>query len=98
MKQTLCWTCAHAGKCKKPILGWDAKLHYIKYNKHYANHVDASPEYEYDGECVYCAFNTKHERKRLYESCPHFIRNCIGCCAQENYMRGNYDLEGDNIG
>ena len=93
MKQTLCWTCAHAGKCKKPILGWDAKLHYIKYDKHYAYHVDACPEYEYDGECRYCFYNPKQIPKCMYETCPHHKKTWVGKCAQENF----YKLIGERL-
>ena len=81
-KENLCWTC---GKCMTVDCPKHKNLEIE--NKMWRTKVYECTEYEYDGECVYCVLNTKHERKRLYESCPHFIRNCVGCCAQENYMK-----------
>ena len=40
----------------------------------------------------------EHKKGRLYSTCPYFIKGCEGYCSQTNYMRGNYDLGGDDIG
>ena len=54
--------------------------------------------YDYDGQCLNCKLNTEHSKGKLYATCPHFIKCCEGYCSQTNFMRGNYDLGGDDIG
>jgi len=92
-KENLCWTCSKVltKQCPKHTTPeiekqmWRTKMYECE-------------EYDYDGECLHCKLNTEHKKGRLYTICPHFIKGCEGYCSQMNYMRGNYDLEGDNIG
>ena len=92
-KKNLCWTCSkcmtiECPKHENPTIE----------NKMWRTKVYECDQYDYDGECLGCQLNTEHIKGALYDVCPYFIKGCKGYCAQENYMRGNYDLEGDNIG
>lgn len=92
-KKNLCWTCSKCMTTKCP------KHENLTIEKQmWRTKMYECAEYDYDGECLECKLNTEHIKGALYDICPHYIKGCRGYCAQENYMRGNYDLEGDNIG
>lgn len=92
-KENLCWTCSEVltKQCPKHTTPEIEK-------KMWRTKIYECEEYDYDGECLHCKLNIEHKKGRLYTICPHFIKGCEGYCSQTNYMRGNYDLEGDNIG
>lgn len=88
-KENLCWTCKKTmtKNCPKHVTPDIEKKMWRK--KMYE--CDA---YEYDGECAHCPLNEEHKKERLYDTCPYFIKPCKGFCSQENWMRGNYKLKG----
>lgn len=92
-KENLCWTCSKVltKQCPKHTTPKIEK-------QMWRTQIYECDKYDYDGECLHCKLNIEHKRGRLYTICPHFIKGCEGYCSQTNYMRGNYDLEGDNIG
>ena len=92
-KENLCWTC---GKCMTTKCPKHRTLEIEKQMWH--TKVYECAEYDYDGECLNCKLNEEHKKGRLYSTCPYFIKGCEGYCSQTNYMRGNYDLGGDDIG
>ena len=92
-RENLCWTCSKAitpecPKHKNPKI--EAEM--------WRTQIYECAEYDYDGECSNCKLNAEHKKGRLYSICPYFIKGCEGYCSQTNYMRGNYDLGGDDIG
>lgn len=92
-RENLCWTCSKCmtTKCPKhenPIIE----------KKMWRTKVYECDRYDYDGECLNCKLNTEHKKGKLYATCPYFIKGCEGYCSQTNFMRGNYDLGGDDIG
>lgn len=92
-KENLCWTCSKVltKQCPKHTTPEIEK-------KMWRTKIYECAEYDYDGECLNCKFNAEHKKGRLYSTCPYFIKGCEGYCSQTNYMRGNYDLEGEKIG
>lgn len=92
-RENLCWTCSkvmtpECPKHKNPKIE----------NEMLGVKMYECVEYDYDGECLNCKLNVEHKKGRLYSTCPYFIKGCEGYCSQTNYMRGNYDLGGDDIG
>ena len=84
----ICWTCSkaltelcpkHANK-KVERMMWRSKM------------TECS-EYDYDGECLNCPLNTNKEHRAIYDTCPYFINGYKGYCSQENWKRGNYEIE-----
>ena len=93
IKDSLCWTCSKCMTIECP------KHENSKIEKQmWRTQIYECDKYDYDGECLHCKLNTKHQKGNLYATCSHFIKGCEGYCSQTNYMRGNYELEGDNIG
>ena len=92
-RENLCWTCSKAmtPECPKHK---NPKIE----NEMWRTQIYECTEYDYDGECLNCKLNAEHKKGRLYTTCPYFIKGCEGYCSQTNYMRGNYDLGGDDIG
>ena len=92
-KENLCWTCSKCMTTKCPkhqTLEIEKQMWHTK--------VYECEEYDYDRECLNCKLNEEHKKGRLYSTCLYFIKGCEGYCSQTNYMRGNYDLGGDDIG
>ena len=82
-----CWTCIHAGNCKRPIKGWVVTKHHNSYDDNDLFTVHKCPNYIYDGECMICRHNKDKIRECLYNTCPYFIKGKKGRCSQANWKR-----------